>query len=242
MCLTKTVALCGAGPSLRRAKIKGADEVWAFNSALPWMARNGMHVDVGVGMDQTPGLLREWSDPPEVRYYVATTCDPELVRHLTNHGREVLFFHNAVGFDGEMEHYEEWPPTVLVGHGNTVAVRSVWLAEWMGFHRIDFYGVDCAFEGDTVHANGEDYRQAYGNPVLLEATIDGKHWKTRPDMLMEAVNMVRLARTKSGLVRFQEGTLPAALFDKDDAFLDTVARRLAPGEVPEDNDSPEPGA
>lgn len=232
MCVTKTLALCGAGPSLRRAKIEDADEVWACNSALPWMVQNGMHVDVGVGMDQTPGLLREWLVPPDVTYYVATTCDPALVSHLLEHGRKVLFFHNAVGFKDEIEHYNTWPPGYILGHGATVVSRTIGLANWMGFHRVDLYGVDCAFDGDVVHANGEDYRAAYGNPVLLEAEIDGKMWKARPDMLMDAVDIVRIAREKKGLVRFQEGTLPAALFDKDDSFLDTVSRRLMPGESP----------
>lgn len=237
MCQSKVLALCGAGPSLRRAKFDGYDEVWACNSALPWMVRAGLPVDVGIGVDQTPGLLREWSDPPDVTYYVASTVDPELVRHLKSHNRRVLFFHNAVGFDGEIEHYNTWPPGYIVGHGATVVSRTVGLANWMGFHRVDFKGVDCAFEGEVVHANGEDFRAAYGNPVLLQAEIDGKLWTTRPDMLMDAVDIVRLAREKNGLIRFQEGTLPAALWDKDDAFLDQVSRRLMPGDPP-----PEPGA
>lgn len=241
MVQTKTVALCGAGPSLRHpkaaAKIAQADAVWACNSALPWMVAQGIHVDVGIGMDQTPALLREWSDPPDVTYYVASTCDPELVRHLLDHGRRVQFFHNAVGFDGEMEHYRQWPPSAVAHKGSTVVSRSIWLAQWQGFHCVDLYGVDCAFQGDTVHANGENYREAYGNPLLLTAEIDGVRWITRPDMLMDAVDLVRYARQQNGLIRFQAGTLPAALWDKDDAFLDSVSRRLQPGELP-----PEPGA
>lgn len=233
MCQSKVLALCGAGPSLKRAKLTGYDEVWACNSALPWLAKQGLPVDVGIGMDQTPGLLREWSDPPNVKYYVASTCDPELIRHLHAHGRRVFFFHNAVGFDGEIEHYQSWAPGYIVGHGSTVVSRTVGLANWMGFHRVDLKGVDCAFEGDTVHANGDDYREAYGNPLLFEAEIDGKRWVTRPDMLMDAVDIVRMARAKDGLIRFQDGTLPAALWDKDDAFLDLVSRRLQPGEQPE---------
>ena len=232
MAVTKVLALCGAGPSLKRAKINGVDAVWACNSALPWMVREGMRVDAGIGMDQTPALLREWADPPDVTYYVASTCDPELVRHLKAHNRRVYFFHNAVGFEGEIEHYQSWPPGYILGHGATVVSRTVGLAGWLGFHRIDLYGVDCAFDGDIAHANGEDFREAYGNPLLLNADIDGTVWRTRPDMLMDAVDIVRLARAKNGLVRFQDGTLPAALFNKDEAFLDSVSRRLQPGESP----------
>lgn len=244
MCSPRSLALCGAGPSLGHpkvpAKLLEADEVWACNSALPWMVKNGLRVDVGVGMDQTPGLLREWLEPPDVTYYIASTCDPALVKHLHAHGRRFRFFHNAVGFEGEPEHYQEWPPTCVTGHGSTVVSRSIWLANFMGFQLVDLYGVDCAFKDSTAHANGEDYREAYGNPLLLTAEIDGVRWTTRPDMLMDAVDIVKYARQKHGLIRFQAGTLPAALWDKDDAFLDSVSRRLAPGESP--TAPPEPGA
>lgn len=235
MCVTKTLALCGAGPSLGRAKIKDADEVWACNSALPYLVSRGVHVDVGIGIDQTPGLLREWSDPPDVTYYVATTCDPELIQHLRDHGRRVKFFHNFVGFEGEREHYETWPPGFIAGEGATVVTRVLGLAAWMGFHRVDVYGADCAFgPDDIVHANGASATEAYGAPVIMEGEIDGKVWRSRPDMLMGAVELARRARNSQGLLRLQAGTLPAALLDKDELYLDEVMRRLRPGETPTD--------
>lgn len=240
MCATRTLALCGAGPSLP-LEFESHDELWACNSALPYLVQQGVRVDVGVGIDQTPGLLREWSDPPDVLYYLASTVDPELTRHLLAHGRQIRSFHNFVGYPGEMDEYnEDWPPGFIVGEGATVVSRVIGLASWMGFHNVDIYGADCAFgPDDQVHANGDGVSQAYGNAVLMEGEIDGRTWRTRPDMLMGAVDLVRRSRNRTmGRVRMMGDTLPAALADKPETYLDAVMRRLTPGELPPTGDSP----
>jgi hypothetical protein len=232
----QTLALCGAGPSLDPALIRGVDKVWACNSALPWLISHGAHVDAGVGIDQTPCLLREWTDPPDVTYYVATTCDPALVVHLRDHGRRVVFLHNFVGWgQDEREHYnEDWPPAFMVGEGATVVSRSIGLAAWMGFERIDVHGADCAFaEGDVAHANGETSAEAWGAPVIMSGEVNGRIWRTRPDMLMSAVDLARRTQQSQGHVRLIGDTLAVALLGKGDAYLDEVMRRLKPGEVPQ---------
>src|SRR3990167_2093685 len=57
----QTVAICGAGPSLAHETIRGVDQVFACNSGLPYLVSRGVTVTAGVGIDQTPGLLREWA-------------------------------------------------------------------------------------------------------------------------------------------------------------------------------------
>jgi hypothetical protein len=238
----ETLALCGAGPSLPD-HINGVDRIFACNSALPWLVERGVPVTAGVGIDQTRGMITEWADPPDVPYFLASTVDPELVKHLQSHGREVVFFHNCVGFKDEFKWYcEHWPGTYLVGRGWTVVGRFIGLAEWMGFERIDIYGADHAFSGaaprgtpagahDTTHANGTLASEAYTEPLIMEGEIDGRVWRTRPDMLMAAVDLARQVNESDGRIRLMGDTLPAALLDKDDAFLDQVIRSLAPDEV-----------
>ena len=50
-------------------------------------------------------------------------------------------------------------------------------------------------------------------------------------MLLAAVELVRRVRDSDGRIRLIGDTLPNALLDKDDAFLDQVCRTLAPDEV-----------
>ena len=50
----KTLALCGAGPSLRDAEFNGVDYIFACNSALTYLWDKGVKVTACVGIDQTP--------------------------------------------------------------------------------------------------------------------------------------------------------------------------------------------
>lgn len=231
----QALALCGAGPSLATANLNGReyDHIFACNSALPYLVAKGVPVSAGVGIDQTDGLLREWREPPAVPYYIASTCDPALVRHLRAHGHPVYFFHSYVGFSAdEFDVYcATWPPTFMVGQGMTVLSRFTGLAFWLGFERVDVYGADCAIAADgTAHADGTMVMDAYRSPLLLEHVIDGRRWVTRPDMLMDAVEWVRRVRASDGKIRLMGDTLPNALMDKEDKYLDLVCRKLAPGE------------
>lgn len=232
----KTLALCGAGPSLQDAVITGVDEVFACNSALTYLATKGVTVTGGVGVDQTPRLVEEWADPPDVPYFVASSCDPLLIQHLRAHDRRLVFFHNAVGIENELEYYcATWPPSFLVGQGFTVVTRFLGLAEWLGFERVDVYGADCAFApGDVAHANGEVAHEAYHHPLILTGQLPPSErvWRTRPDMLRDAVALAKRVQQSRGRIRLMGDTLPVALLGKDDAYLDLVSRTLAPGELP----------
>ena len=231
----QSLALCGAGPSLKDAKFNGEDHVFACNSALPYLVARGVRVTAGVGIDQTPGLLDEWKDPPNVPYYVASTCDPALIRHLREHGCTPIFFHNFVGLmdeDGNVDEYDyycaTWPNSYMVAQGFTVVDRFIGVAQWMGFTQINIYGADHAFgPDDQAHANGDSATEAYGNPLIMEGEIDGRVWRTRPDMLLAAVELARRVRDSGGTITLVGDGLPHALLGKDDAFLDQVCRKLS---------------
>ena len=228
-----TVALCGAGPSLPDT-IEGVDMVIAVNSAVPFL---GAQVDIALAIDQTAEMITEWRETVDAIYAVASTVDPKLVRHLENEGRELMFFHNMVAMDGvdEMDHYsKDWPcPGFVCGSGCTVVDRVIGLMGWLGFRRVDVYGADYCFADDgTVHANGDDATAAYGNPLLMEADLLGRHWVTRPDMLAGAVFMARQVRASGGRIRLMGNGLAVALLGMPDDFLNQVSRTLEPGESP----------
>jgi len=233
----KTLALCGAGPSLAKYPIEGVDHIWACNSALGYLLQQGVPVTAAVGIDQTPGLLREWEDAPDVLYYLASSCDPALVAYLRDRGRRIQFFHNAVGLadtpDEEVAFYRAtFPETVMTGGGFTVVTRATILACWMGYERVDLYGADSAFgPDDQAHANGEIATDAYRNPLIMTGVINGRTYRTRPDMLIGAVDLARRVRNSVGRVRLIGDTLPVQLLGKSEDFLNSVARQVAPDEL-----------
>ena len=160
----RTVAICGAGPTLATARITPrADQVWACNSALPYLMDRGDRVTHGFGIDQGEAMLhaREWGRTFDVGYYLASSVHPSLVRHLS--GRSLTFFHSYLGIPDPPEWVSPREPmayemflyrslyaeSVQVGHGLNSVPRAICLALFMGFKRIIVYGADCACAVDS---------------------------------------------------------------------------------------------
>lgn len=230
----KVLALCGAGPSLAGATIHTHDELWGCNSAVSYLADNGYEPTGAVGIDQTERMIDDWYRTPDVVHYIASTVHPKLTEHLIKNGREIRMFHNYVGFEDEIDFYNSkpWPASFMMGTGATVLSRTVGLAAWMGFRRIDIYGADCAFVDGVAHANGETIEDAFGTTSVMEGEVDGRTYQTRPDMLMNAVDLARLVKAYPGRIRLMGDTLPVALMGFEDDYLDEVIRRVPPGWKP----------
>lgn len=152
----KSVAICGAGPTLAHEDVGDVDDVWACNSALPYLLTEGRRVTHGFAIDQGLGMLaaHEWGTAPDVRYLLGTCVHPGLTDHLLAHGREVSFFHSYLGIpdpDGwagdvpyEMHLYTtRFPLSIRVGFGLNAVPRAMCLAAAMGFERIRVVGADC---------------------------------------------------------------------------------------------------
>lgn len=231
----ESLALCAPGPALadaiRDGALEGFDQVWACNSAVTYLADHGVRVDGAVGIDQTLGLKREWARVVDTTYYVASSVHPETIAHLVGKGARLRWFHNACGIPNELSYYRrQWPrPSCVMSHGANVCPRTIGLAFWMGFATVDVFGANCALgDNDVAHANGESATDAYGAQFISQGVIDGRVWRTRPDMLLAAVDLARFTRTHP--VTLHGDTLANALVDKDDGFLDLVMRRIRPGE------------
>lgn len=160
----KTLAICGAGPSLAEHLdvLATVDHVWACNSALPYLISKNIRPTHGFTVDQTPAMLNEWESAPDVEYLVATTLHPHVTAHLRQHGRTLRWFHNYVGIVGPTQHwmgtdgqqysaeYEDWlylllyPPTFRAGSGLNTVTRALDVASYLGYDHITVLGADCA--------------------------------------------------------------------------------------------------
>lgn len=134
----QTVAICGAGPSLRdyhTTPQPAADQVWACNSALPYLMDHGVRVTHAFGIDQGEGMLEDWARTFDVTYVVASSVHPKLVTHLQKHNRRLRWFHNYLGLPDP----DEWvKPDICVvcqhveagqhaGHGYTPLTYEMWM-------------------------------------------------------------------------------------------------------------------
>lgn len=159
------VAICGAGPSLRETAAlipADVDQVWACNSALPFMRDHGIRVTHGFAIDQGEAMLapHEWGTTYPIVYLLASSVHPKLYEHLHKNNRLIQTFHSYLGLanpdgwepptDRPDISYEMWLYTTLfadgvqVGYGLNAVPRAVCLALAMGFSEVLVYGADSA--------------------------------------------------------------------------------------------------
>jgi hypothetical protein len=146
--------------------------------------------------------------------------------------------------------YEDWlytllfPGTVRAGCGLNSVTRAIDVAMFMGFEKIYVLGADCALkvkrpapadavvgseahkawlEQETVmHADGGNALASGATACTLSGDIDGRHWVTKPDMMVSAVFLVRMKRRYGRRLTLVGDTLPNALKNKPDSFLDRL--------------------
>lgn len=157
-------------------------------------------------------------------------------------------------YDERVMAYEDWlyacfyESTAAVGAGLNAVTRAIDLAAFRGFDRIYVIGADCALkvlkprpvadfgspehmrwlrEDTVMHADGGSALASEATAVTLSGEIDGRMWETKPDLMISAVWLVRMARAIPQLCIIGD-TLPNALMDKDDDFLDQLPSLIGP--------------
>lgn len=151
--------------------------------------------------------------------------------------------------DREMA-YEDWlyallyPDSVRCGSGLNATTRALDAALYAGYEKIYILGADCALrlkkprpngatfgskrhrkwlERDTeMHADGGNAVASGATAHTMGGTIDGRHWESKPDMMVTAVFMVKMKQALGDRVEIIGDTLPNALMGKDDSYLDRL--------------------
>lgn len=145
--------------------------------------------------------------------------------------------------------YEDWlysvlfHSTVRAGSGLNSVTRAIDLALFMGAAHITVLGADCALrvsaplragveqgspehiewlKSAQMHADGGHALASNATPMTFSGEIDGRHWMTKPDMVISAVWLARMTKALQGRMTLIGDTLPNAIKDKDDAFFDRL--------------------
>lgn len=146
--------------------------------------------------------------------------------------------------------YEDWlyatlyPLTTRAGSGLNTGTRAIDVALYMGFAKITVLGADCALrvsrplpegcalgspehrkwltEDVVMHADGGHALRSNATIRTMGGTIDGRHWETKPDMMLTAVWLVDMVRKLEGRLVLIGDTLPNALRDKPASYLDRL--------------------
>jgi hypothetical protein len=154
-----------------------------------------------------------------------------------------------VQLEGGVMSYEDWmyttlyPRTCMAGSGLNTVTRAIDVALYMGFAKVTVLGADCALrtrrprpnvpfgseehrrwldEDVTMHADGGSALASGATAVTLEGEIDGRVWTTKPDMSISAQWLVQMKKVYGERIQLIGDTLPNALMDKGQDFMDRL--------------------
>ena len=169
------VVICSAGPSLvnhideiKRHQSNGA-KIVAVKHALETLKAHDIKPWACVLLDpraHVEGFIRK--PDPDVIYFVASMCDPSVVKTLNDNKCTVIGYHALVNA-GELK--EMIPADLPVSGGSATSTRSIAIfADMFGFKDFHLYGYDlCHYQKPDLSEISED-----GNPKYLEINI-GSH-------------------------------------------------------------------
>jgi len=142
----RRIAIVGSAPSVTEYldELRSFDgDVLAINGALDYLIENGVKVWGWFGIDPQAGLTKYLKKKPDVRYFVASMCDPAVFDALKD--RDVSIVH--LKEDNCLE------PSVP---GGTVAItRAPYFALQQGYRDITIYGADASY-GEAHHCYGAE--------------------------------------------------------------------------------------
>jgi hypothetical protein len=147
-----------------------------------------------------------------------------------------------------------YPPTLRCGSGLNAVTRAIDVAVFMGFGKITILGADCALkilkpmpegivantpehlqwlrESVIMHANGDHALASGATSLTVGGIIDGRHWETKPDMMITANFLVTMKRHYGKQLEIIGDTLPNALMHKPQKFLDRLPNLFHPDGTP----------
>ena len=178
------MSIAGGGPSLADTYKDLSGFIATVNGSLKWVIdheiKDGASYACGI-MDAGEHIADMIVANQNVRYYVASICDPKVFDKLK--GCDVRIWHVTpesteypVGVEKLLD--ESYPfQWRAIGGGCTMGLRWLDLGYFLGFRRFHLHGMDSSFRGNSTHAYPD--------------RADGKDWMefsgrwTRPNFLAQ---------------------------------------------------------
>lgn len=206
----KQFVVAAGGPSLRTSlaaiatRQKDGACVLACNGAANFMIQNGINPDIIAFLDISPVVTGFIPKGDSGALYLVCSCiHPSVLDALS--GRRVVLWHADYG-EGRngpsLAILDQYPgkPSVLVGGGNTIAMRAQILGHLLGFREVHYYGLDSSFADDG--ADHAYVKQDGHEPQSVGIKYRGRTYRCSPWMALQAkefefyYNLMRKAGTK----------------------------------------------
>lgn len=185
-----TMSIAGGGPSLSDTYQHLEGFICGINGSLKWLLNHepveGATYACGI-MDAGEHIADMIVAHPDVRYYVASICDPSVFDKLKD--CDVRLWHvspnsmeDAAGAEAILdEHYPyQW---LAIGGGCTMGLRWIDLGYFLGFRKFKLHGLDSSFREST---------HAYPDRADAKEWIEYNGRKTRLNFLCQVYDFAEL--------------------------------------------------
>ena len=188
-----TCIFCAGGPSLNQflEEIKKRKEAGEFicssNHTHDHLLKHGIVSDACVIMDPKAIVANYIKNPQkETKYYIGSTCNPEVTRNLLTAGMDVTRVLIAYGMEDESDItlMNQLYPGIksnayLVG-GTMTGLRAMNFAIILGFTTIEYYGMDSCFASNPKlikkgEPDFEEAKQRNKNNSYLDADTNEEY-------------------------------------------------------------------
>lgn len=176
--------LAAYGPSLQDSwpmLAKEEGDIFSVSGATDFLVKRGIIPCGHVESDPRAHKAAFTANPhPDVRYYMASCCDPSLFEQLRD--AQVHLWHAYEGDEMHEVVKRIDPDSVLVLGGSNVGLRAIALGTTLGYRHFKLFGMDCSFRDDVQWA-GEHSGKRH---KVVEVRVANRVFKTSPAMLVSA--------------------------------------------------------
>lgn len=186
----KAILVC-AGPSLRdtwhhvkmaKDMSSGEEMIVSCSMSYRFLMDRGVRPDVHIEVDPRAHKVRQIL-PIETgtQFWLASDASPEWQDHVRE--PDVLLWHSHNGPESVASADEIDPGRGMICGGGSIGLRAICCLYFMGFRKVDIYGMDCSFDGD-----GEQHAGVHlGKPMPeIDITIGKRKFRTSPVMVTYA--------------------------------------------------------
>ena len=198
------VSLCGAGPSLLHTLHHLKGDVFAVNSAIPLLLKQGIVPKWAMIWD-CADICEAFAEPhPDVTYLIASRCHEKVFEKLR--GCKVYVWHA----DGDMNIVEllneNGVNEPLIKGGTTGITRGIYVAYALGYRHFHLFGADSCYVNGKSHVNGS---LVYEH--VLDVMVNGRwfkstaQWAAQIEELKIMYPMFKHTQLRADMTAYDEG-------------------------------------
>lgn len=168
-----------------KGHIRMGAHTMTLNGTLKYIDKIGVRPTYHCQFDARPENAAFLDDPPKgVTYLIGSMSHPSCFEGLKN--RDVIVWHGGFDFDKQKKILDlyQYKPIVILGGGNTVGLRALYLGYFLGYRKFTVYGMDSSFRGKDHHAYSQPLNDMDGR---MDVWMHGQKFECAPWMYRQAM-------------------------------------------------------